>query len=66
MDNVPMLRAGDTLIVSFGRETAQRERDAFLKEIQEGLPGVRVAFLEGITGLAVFRPEVPEGSGHNE
>lgn len=66
MDNVPMLRAGDALIVSFGRETAQKERDAFLKEVQEGLPGVRVAFLEGITGLAVFRSETSGGGGHDE
>lgn len=61
MDNVPVVRAGDVLLVALGREAAQEERDAFLKEVQEGLPGVRVAFLENVTGLAVFRPEAQEG-----
>lgn len=61
MDNVPILRAGDTLIVSFGREPDRAERDAFWKQIQEGLPGVRVAFLENVSGLAVFRPDMQEG-----
>lgn len=61
LSNVPVLRAGDTLIVCFGRETSQKERDVFWEQIREGFPGVRVAFLENVSGLAVFRPGVVEG-----
>lgn len=61
MDNVPVVRAGDVLLICFGRETSQQERDAFWEQVQEGLPGVRVAFMENVTGLAVFRPETAEG-----
>lgn len=61
MGDVPVLRAGDTLIVSFGREVSDRDRDAFARQVEEGMPGVRVAFLENVTGLVVFRPGAAEG-----
>ncbi|MFI9154499.1 hypothetical protein [Streptomyces sp. NPDC053367] len=62
MDNVPIVRAGDTLIVCMGRETTQQERDLFWEQIKAGLPGLRVAFLENVTGLAVFRPDCAEST----
>jgi hypothetical protein len=57
LDNVPMVRAGDVLVVCLGAETSQTDRDLFWDQIKDGLPGVRVAFMENVTGLAVFRPD---------
>lgn len=57
LGNVPMVRAGDVLIVCLGVETSQKDRDLFWGQIKDGLPGVRVAFMENVTGLAVFRPD---------
>lgn len=57
LGNVPMVRAGDVLIVCLGTETSRKDQDLFWEQIKDGLPGVRVAFMENVTGLAVFRPD---------
>lgn len=57
LGDVPMVRAGDVLVVCLGVEASQKDRDLFWDQIKDGLPGVRVAFMENVTGLAVFRPD---------
>jgi hypothetical protein len=61
LSNVPMVRAGDVLVVCFEKEQPQDVVERFTEQVQECLPGVRVAIVEGVTGLAVFRPEAPTG-----
>lgn len=61
LSNVPMVRAGDVLLVCFANEQPMAAAQAFVDRVQEYLPGVRVAFVEGVTGLAVFRPGEMEG-----
>jgi len=51
-----LVRAGDTLVVCFAQRQSEAETNAFVERVQEGLPGVKVAVLEGVSGLAVFRP----------
>lgn len=63
MNDPEMVRAGDTLIVCVSVAMTIEDMDRFTESIQERMPGVRVAFMENVTGLAVFRPEEPRGSG---
>lgn len=62
MDNVPMVRAGDVLLVCFAHEPTVKEAEALSEQMRECLPGVRVAYMTQVTGLAVFRPEAEEGA----
>jgi hypothetical protein len=57
LSNVPVVRAGDVLLVCFEKHQTEADAQRFTEQAQECLPGVRVAFMEGVTGLAVFRPE---------
>lgn len=57
LGDVPVVRAGDVLLVCFGSQRTKEEDERFQEWTGEHLPGVRVAFMEGVTGLAVFRPE---------
>ncbi|MFJ5967895.1 hypothetical protein [Streptomyces sp. NPDC093060] len=57
LNNVPMVRAGDVLLVCFEKQQTQADTERFEAELRDCLPGVRLAFLEGVTGLAVFRPD---------
>lgn len=57
LNNVPMVRAGDTVIVCVSVAMKDEDVRRFTETVQEGMPGVRVAFMENVTGLAVFRPE---------
>ena len=59
LSNVPMVRAGDVLVVCFEKHQTEADLERFTQQAQECLPGVRVAVMEGVTGLAVFRPEPP-------
>lgn len=59
LSNVPMVRAGDVLLVCFAEEQPLDVVERFTEQVQEYLPGVRVAIMEGVSGLAVFRPETP-------
>jgi hypothetical protein len=58
LSDVPMVRAGDTLIVCVSASMTVKDAEIFTESIQRGMPGVRVAFMENVTGLAVFRPEL--------
>lgn len=64
LSNVPMVQAGDVLIVCFEKEQPLSDLERFEKQVKECLPGVRVAVMEGVSGLAVFRPEPPSASDH--
>lgn len=55
--NVPMVRAGDVLVVCFEKPQPLSDLERFTERVKEYLPGVRVAFVEGVAGLAVFRPD---------
>lgn len=61
LSNVPMVRAGDVLVVCFTTQQPLDVMERFTEEMREHLPGVRVAVVEGVSGLAVFRPESPTG-----
>jgi hypothetical protein len=61
LSNVPMVRAGDVLLVCFEKRQTEADAKRFTDSVLECLPGVRVAFMEGVTGLAVFRPDATEG-----
>jgi hypothetical protein len=58
--NVPMVRAGDVLLVCFEEQTSDADAQRFTEQVQEALPGVKVALMEGVMGLAVFRPETSD------
>jgi hypothetical protein len=62
LNNVPMLRAGDVLIVAFAEHQPDDALDRFTEQVQECLPGVRVAVMEGVSGLAAFRPGCAEST----
>lgn len=57
LSNVPMVRAGDVLVVGVANHWSEAQSQAFADQMLEALPGVRVFLLEGVTGLATFRPE---------
>lgn len=57
LSNVPMVRAGDVLLVCFEKQQALADVERFEAELRKCLPGVRLAVVEGVTELAVFRPE---------
>lgn len=59
--NVPVVRAGDVLLICFEKQQTEADAERFAEQAQEALPGVKVALMEGVTGLAVFRPETAEG-----
>ena len=59
--NVPVVRSGDVLLVCFEKQQTEADAQRFAEQAQEAFPGVRVALMEGVTGLAVFRPEATEG-----
>ena len=61
LNNVPMLRAGDVLIVAFDRQQTEEDMKRFSDGLKEQLPGIRVLFMEGVSGLAAFRPGDTEG-----
>lgn len=61
LSNVPVVQAGDVLLVAFKEPQPLEDLERFDEQIKEYLPGVRVAFMEGVTGLAVFRPGDGEG-----
>ena len=56
LSNVPVVRAGDVLVVGVGKNVFESDLDRFVSILQESLPGVRVVVMENVTGLAVFRP----------
>jgi hypothetical protein len=60
LNNVPMLRAGDVLLIAFEGQQTEEDTKRFVAELTAVLPGVRVAFMEGVSGLAAFRPGPPE------
>lgn len=60
LSNVLTVRAGDMLLVCVDRQMTEEEQDAFWEQAKEGLPGVKVAFMESVTGLIIFRPETSE------
>lgn len=62
LSNVPMVRAGDVLLVCFADQQPLDVLERFTGQVEEHLPGVRVAVMEGVTGLAVFRPDVAEST----
>lgn len=62
LSNVPVVRAGDVLLVCFDRLQTEEETRRFREWTEEYLPGVRVAFAEGVSGLAVFRPGTHDDS----
>lgn len=64
LSNVPMVQAGDVLIVCFAKEQPTDVLERFEKQVKEYLPGIRVAVMEGLSGLAVFRPEPSTASDH--
>lgn len=64
--NVPMVRAGDVLIVCFEKRLAETDTQRFVDMARDVLPGVRVAFLEGVSGLAVFRPDAATSEAESE
>lgn len=57
LSNVPVVRAGDVLLVCFEKQKPTSDLERFEGQIKECLPGVRVAFMEGVSGVAVFRPD---------
>lgn len=57
LNNVPMLRAGDVLVVAFAEHQPDDVLERFTEQVRECLPGMRVAVMEGVSGLAVFRPD---------
>lgn len=60
LSNVPVVRAGDTVVVCVSVPITFEDMERFTEALQQGLPGVRVAFMENVSGLAVFRPEATE------
>ncbi|MEJ8671873.1 hypothetical protein WKI71_36575 [Streptomyces sp. MS1.AVA.1] len=52
-----MLRAGDVLVVAFEKHQTEAETKRFTDGLKEQLPGIRVLLLEGVSGLAAFRPQ---------
>lgn len=63
-----LVRAGDTLVVCFAQQQSEATTAAFAERVKAHLPGVKVAIVEGVSGLAVFRPgdavqSTPEGAG---
>ena len=61
LSDVPMVRAGDVLVVAFEEHQTEAATRQFVDMVNGWLPGVRVAVMEGVSGLVVFRPEVPDG-----
>ncbi len=59
MKDPVLLQAGDLLVVCFEKPQLESVLDRVSAEMQAAMPGVRLAFVEGVSGLAVFRP----GSG---
>jgi hypothetical protein len=66
LSNVPMVRAGDVLVVGVQKNVFESDLDRFVSMVQESLPGVRVVVMENVTGLAVFRPADSPTSGSCE
>lgn len=56
LSDVPVVRAGDVLVVCFEKRLTETDTQRFLDMARDVLPGVRVAIMEGVSGLAVFRP----------
>jgi len=53
-----LVRPGDTLIVSILEVLDDARREELVASIREHIPeSVKVLFLEGITGVAVYRPD---------
>ncbi|BBC35277.1 hypothetical protein SGFS_065710 [Streptomyces graminofaciens] len=66
LSNVPMVRAGDVLVVCVERHLTEMDTQRFVDMASDVLPGVRVAFLEGVSGLAVFRPDAATSEAESE
>ena len=58
-----MVRAGDTLLVCVAHQVSNEDAERLIEDLQRGLPGVKVALMEGVTDLAVFRPAPPVVDG---
>ncbi|MET9012324.1 hypothetical protein ABZX74_15600 [Streptomyces olivaceoviridis] len=56
LHNIPMVRAGDTLILCFEKPQRDDDLKRIAEEVTAALPGVKVAVMEGVSGLAVFQP----------
>lgn len=61
LGNVPMVRTGDVLLVCFETQVSEGDCQRFEDVLRENLPGVELLFMEGVSGLAVFRPGGAEG-----
>ncbi|MCG0065025.1 hypothetical protein L0F81_17270 [Streptomyces tricolor] len=55
--NVPMVRAGDTLILCFEKPQRDDDLKRIADEVMAVLPGVKVAVVEGVSGVAVYRAD---------
>ncbi len=56
MKDPVLIQAGDLLVVCFEKPQMDSVLDRMHAEMQTAMPGVRVAFVECVSGLAVFRP----------
>ncbi|MET7437809.1 hypothetical protein ACFYQQ_01190 [Streptomyces sp. NPDC005496] len=55
-----LVRSGDTLVVALAHAETEATLREFTSRLKEALPGIRVVVLEGVAGLAAFRPGPPE------
>lgn len=62
MKDPVLIQAGDLLVVCFEKPQLDSALGRLGAEMQTAMPGVRVAFVEGVSGLAVFRPGSDEQS----
>lgn len=57
LNDIPMVRAGDTLILCFEKPQRDDDLQRIANEVTSVLPGVKIAVVEGVSGVAVFRPD---------
>jgi hypothetical protein len=52
-----VVRPGDTLIVGFHPALSLDQSNAIKERIAESLPGVRIAVMDQVAAMTVYRPE---------
>lgn len=51
-----VVRPGDTLVLCFEKPVTDTQVERLREQAREALPDVRLAVIEGVKGLAVYRP----------
>lgn len=56
IDSIALVRPGDTLVVAFRNSVNVQEVDEMREQFEERCPGVKVAIIDNVSGMAVYRP----------